>query len=325
MNENQENKKTAGWKKIAQIIGIAVLGIVSIMAYRQRITDARKSLKEAETEAILTHNNNVWKKFEILQKNGELRKIPDKILKQDVEGLLKCGVKIDDAPLNLFIEYDKFETIQLLLDNGVDVNKRDKKDGRAMLHIAALNNDLSATKFLLKQPGIDVNITDNGVPATAEAGVGRTPLFLNLVTLYSHPHKNRFVKWLLIKKGASVDIPGAQPGWNPKDFFKELPEEFSRHLEKGKDGAIELKENSETIIKTLREENKKKTNFHKKGAKKTTSTTSTLSGTIKSRKRTEVSRSNGNYPPSEYHIPRRLSLKHTKTKQSNTRPGKKRA
>ncbi len=253
MNENEGNKMT--FNKIAKIGRLLLIVILTVasMLYVAKRQNARKALKTLRRAEKLTISTNVWNKYDELVRDNKFKQIPDRILKEDVQRLLKKGAKIEDAPLNLFAQHGKLETIQLLLDNGADINQRNAKNGHAMLHVAAQNNDLKTTKFLLRQPGIDVNITDNGVPVTASQDVGRTPLFLNLIICYQHPLASSATAKTLIQNGALVDIPGASYRIRPSDLAPSLPKKLLRYAEHQK---TELNEDINVIKSLIENDNR---------------------------------------------------------------------
>lgn len=85
--------------------------------------------------------------------SGNSYDIPYQAIPQDLEGRNYDG----QVCVHLAAEGCHLETLSLLLDNGADVNCRDGKSGRTILHYAAESGCIPLLQFLLKRTNIDVN------------------------------------------------------------------------------------------------------------------------------------------------------------------------
>jgi ankyrin repeat protein len=120
--------------------------------------------------------------------------------KAAVEALLKMGADINavddtkNSPLHDAIEEGEKAIFKLLASSpGFDPNKKGYWEW-SYLHLAAQRGNLDAVKWLLEQPGIEVNELDNS---------GNTPLTAakNPVPGFSEKHKDEIIR-LLQAKGA---------------------------------------------------------------------------------------------------------------------------
>ena len=80
--------------------------------------------------------------------------------------MLEEGVPVDcigvfgRTALLFAVVYNKTDVIRLLLQNGADVNKRNRHGDFTPVHLAAWNNNTEAIAMLMKH-GASINITGN--------------------------------------------------------------------------------------------------------------------------------------------------------------------
>lgn len=98
--------------------------------------------------------------------------------------------------------------IRTLMDAGADVNARSPQNGRAALHLAAINNDESLMEYLFTR-GADVNVEDENNR--------RTPLHWAAIYSTGKSHLGTIVKLLLEK--AVVDAKDDK-GRTPVDYLR---------------------------------------------------------------------------------------------------------
>lgn len=83
--------------------------------------------------------------------------------------------------LHLAAERCHLPIIQLLLNNGADINIRDGKCGKTILHYAAETGNIVLLEFLLSQPGLTLNVTTYGGLTAVQLADGRN--YSNVVSI----------------------------------------------------------------------------------------------------------------------------------------------
>lgn len=82
------------------------------------------------------------------------------------------------TPVHLAAERGHLDILELLVNNGADINARDGKSGRTILHYAAETDNKNLLFFLLKQPQLDINAYTYGhlTPIVLAKGRGYGPI-----------------------------------------------------------------------------------------------------------------------------------------------------
>jgi ankyrin repeat protein len=122
--------------------------------------------------------------------------------------LIKAGAKVDvhdrgTTPLHLASIHGNTETVNLLIDEGANINARNHK-GITALQLASLNGNIEIVKLLIKR-GADINLSDNKDNAALEMAL--SPLVSRERPIYEMESKKRFMNVAkeLIENGANAN------------------------------------------------------------------------------------------------------------------------
>ena len=114
---------------------------------------------------------------------------------QSVKQELSSGQDVDclaegDAPVHAAAEgkYPELvaDTINLLAENGADLNLRCERDGSTALHLVVSENNFEATRTLLERPEVNKDLLNNAGATPIHVAVGSSSLnVINLLCSYS--------------------------------------------------------------------------------------------------------------------------------------------
>lgn len=143
--------------------------------------------------------------------------------------------------------------VKLLIENGADVNVKDKDD-LTPLHYASMNGYINIIKLLIKNSadidaqGGNMYIQREGEEPELIGPMKFTPLH------YAVKHKHYDVAELLIKKGADVKIRNAykQRAINCVDDFERITYEFSIMLDIGYSEYCKYMENRPSTMEDIK-------------------------------------------------------------------------
>ena len=125
----------------------------------------------------------------------------------EMRALLAHGADVNygsECALEHAVANDHAAAVQLLLDNGADLNAKYGTDRETVLHSAAYETHNEIVGILLAA-GADVNATDES---------SETPLHYLTMTHSSRRHRERCAE-LLLSHGARLDTADRPCGWTP--------------------------------------------------------------------------------------------------------------